>query len=628
MKCKVTLLSASLALLAVNTSWAEDESSLSSDAYYAIEEISVTADGATYADYPAAMSEDGGYIATYSFKAALSANIDIGLPFTFNRDCQFDDEICELEFYGSENEDDLSFENAYQAWRIAQSDADLGSYTQYMFANTLIDDSDQGEESPFWSSSSDGDEQSSDIKTTDVTDSLDAFGDRFVVGYASAPYSGGEREYARRAYIKSASGGVVTELMPDTFDDDNGGFSSAFKLQEVTYSSSEEGAQEISKVLVVGSASRSYPGDDDDYFEICYNTSEDDDVFDVNNLVYCPGFDTQAWAWDITDMTEGEAQTGFALATTWLEGNELNEDSLTFSANAFDINASGTAVGASTFAYFTSAEGGRQRAIIMTPTYNSESGDYEYGSPVTITAATNDIEDQDDLIYNTWALTISDDGLVVGNREYATSKGVNEPIEFFVYDSTTEDIKFPLDDLKVATTEQRLENDSYFVTKVGANSRAHDANEDGLIVGEVDDYDQIDPVSNGSPRSQAAFLYDNDNDETWLINDLICSQDTAGVVTSPLYRIQSARVINDEGVVLAEGFKYDSNDDYNNRVNATQVSIKLTPNAEMTSPNDSPNCWESDLYSDTEESFERAGGAPGWLMLLALPLLFIRRFKR
>jgi len=612
MKFKVTLASASIALLMTNSSWAQDL------AYYDIEEISVNAEGALFGPFPAAMSEDGELIATFSHRASLSADIDIGLPFTFNRDCQFDEELCELEFYGSEATDDFSYLNAYQAWRNAQSDADLGTYEQHMFANTLLSGADTAE-SPYLPVN-----DTSDVKVTDVTDTLTDFSDRFVVGYASAPYESGtseyEREFARRAYIKSVSDGEITELLPEFTD--NGGFSGAYKLQEVTYTDLS------TKTLVIGSASRSYPEDDADYFSYCYDTNEFDDRFDINDLIFCPGFDTQAWAWDISDASfvAGTDYEGFALATTWLEGNTTNQDSLIFSANAFDINAAGIAVGVSTFQYSSDNEGGRQRAIIMTP---SDSG--VYGSPVELTAATDDIDDQDDLIFNTWAVTISDEGIVTGNREYNTSKASNLPTEFFVYNNEEASIDFPLLDLKVATTKQRLENNnSYFVAKTGANSRVYDANESNWIVGTVDDYDQTDPVEDGKPRSQTAFLYDNENDQAWLINDLLCTRDADGTVNLPdeLYRIRSARVINDAGVVLAEGFSYPSETDYINLTNASQVALRLTPNDAVTSPNDSPNCWESALLAESDETFSRSGAGSFWLMLLALPLMLVRRFKR
>ncbi|PKG39984.1 DUF3466 family protein [Psychromonas sp. Urea-02u-13] len=601
MKFKVTV--ASLALLMANNAWAQNE------AYYTISEISVNADGALYGPFPVAISTDGEFIGTYSMKASLSSNVDIGLPFTFNRGCQYDDILCELDFFGSQTANQHSYENAYQAWRNAQSDADNGSYSSYMMGNTLLNGNDQAE-GPFLPVNS------SDIKTTDVTDIIGI--ERFVVGYASAPYEGANREFARRAYIKSESG-TITSLLPDFMS--SGGFSSAYKLQQVTYTNGEQ------KTLVIGAASRSYPRNTTEYFNDCYNSNEYDDRYDMNDLVRCPGFDTQAWAWDVTDIVNSDASpselTGASLATTWLENNTTNQNSLTFSANAFDMNASGTAVGASTFQYNTDSEGARQRAIIMTPDAN---GIYE--KPTELTAATAGVSDQEDSIYNTWALTISDAGIVTGNREFDIPKGRNKATEFFVYDSVSKIITLPFLDKKVATSKQRLENGgNYYISKSGANSRVYAANENGLMVGEVDDFDQVDPVYDGGPRSKTAFLFDNRKKQAWLMNDLICSQ-SGDVVTSPRLRIRTARVINDAGVVLVDGFEYATDDDYKYKVNAIPKAFKLTPNPAMSSPNDSPNCWESDLLKVHDEPYERQGGATFWLWLFALPLVFIRRFTR
>ncbi|WP_413699377.1 DUF3466 family protein [Psychromonas sp. KJ10-10] len=595
MKLKVTV--ASLILLMADNVLAQDEP------YFTIETINVTADNALYGPYPKAMSEDEDFIATNSTKASISSNIDIGLPFTFNKECQYDSVLCELQFYGSESSELSSYYNAYKAWRNAQADADDGSYESYMMANTLSSMADNGMVLPF-----DLGGNTTDVTVTDVYTS--SAGVNYIIGHSSGPYSDGERDFVRRAFIQSLNGTVVS-LMPEFTTD--GGFSSAYKIKEVG-----------DTVIVVGASSRSFPEDDDEYFDYCFNSDETDDVYDINDLVYCPGFDTQAWAWDVTDIVNNGATdtelTGSALATTWLDDNTENQDYVTYSANAFDINASETAVGTSTFEYSNSAEGARQRATLMKPT------DGVYGEAVEITAVTDDIGDQEDSIYNTWALTISDAGLVTGNREYNAVKSRNQAIEFFVYDSTTDSISFPLLNKKVANTEQRLENDSYFVSKNGANSRIYDANESNWFVGEVDDYDQTDPVYGASPREQAAFLFDNSENQGWLINDLICSQ-TDGVVTSPYIRITTARVISENNVVLADGYVYENNDDYTNRTNGVQTAFKLTPNSAL-SPNDSPNCWESDLHSSDDDTYEREGGATFWLWIFTLPLVFIRRFYR
>ncbi len=610
MKFKVTL--AGVVLLLANNSWANQQP------YYTVEEISVTADGALYGPYPSAISDDGTFIGTYSMKASLSADIDIALPLTFNRDCQYDSVLCWLEFYGSETAGDLSYENGYQQWRNAQANAANG-YSRYFMANTLLNGSDQPQ-IPYALG-----ENSTDVKVTDVTNPLPTeTDDRFVVGYSSAPYQSGTREFVRRAFVKSVSGDV-TSLLPSFTS--NGGLTSAYKLKEVTYGNGE------SKTLVIGSSSVSYPKDSDEYFKYCFFSDQDEQMSTLNELVYCPGFDTQAWAWDATATVNGGVSdlTGYPLASHWLgnspeASNGYNEEhygSLTFSASAFDINSSGMAVGASTFEYSNISLGARQRAIIMSP---SETG--EYGKPTVISSATADIGDTDDQdrgIYNTWAQAITDSNIVVGNREYAIAKGRNIPFEFFVYNIDTGAINIPLLDKKVLTTQQRLAGENG--AKTGANSLAYDINKDGFVVGQVDDYDQIDPVYLASPRSQTAFLYENTSGDSWLINDLICSE-TDGVVTSPYFRIRSARVINDDGTVLAEGYKYNTADDYKNKVNATQVAFKLIRNDTVISPSDSPNCWESDLLNIKEDPYERQGAASFWLWIFALPLLLVRRLRK
>jgi len=314
----------------------------------------------------------------------------------------------------------------------------------------------------------------------------------------------------------------------------------------------------------------------------------------------------------------------FALATEWLDGNSANKGDLTWSANAFDINAAGIAVGTSTFERYNNSEGARLRAVIMQPDIDIDSN-VVYAKPLEITAATNDIKDQDENIYNTWAVAINPENLIIGNREYSAVKSRNKPTEFFTYlfDPETKNgtVNFPLLDKKVLSTQQRLSGDNPSLS--GANSQAFAVNSDGVIVGQADDYDQQFPVYQGTPRGQTAFIYDSKSEQSWRLNDLICTREN-GVVESPKYRIRSARVINDAGIILAEGFKYNSANDYRFKTNATEVSFKLTPNG-LSSPNDSPNCWESELLYEEDEPYERQGAASFWLWIFALPLMLLRR---
>ena len=600
-----------IALFSVNYVLADE-----SEAYFSYEIISSDGDITTEIDtennfgpYPSAINEAGDTFAFYATKSQLDQDIDVGLAHTINQTCFFDTTICELRFYGSEDSGDLSFENAYQAWRNAVFD---------------IYNNDAEPESYFLAETSTGRVEGfgvdTDVKITDVYDS-DFTGDTYSIGYGSAPYSDGEREFTRRGFILDASDNMVSLLADDFADeeDDDGGFTSAYKMRDVTYQDGTE------KTLIIGHASQSFAGGDDDYLLECYSTGDTDEYYSLNDLLYCPGFDTQAWAWEYdSSLTE---LSGFALATEWLDDNEdRNSSEVTYAAAAFDINSSGIAVGTSTFEYNDDFNGGRLRAIIMTP---DETGAYDI--PTELTEVTSGVSEQEDAIYNTWAVSISDDdaddsdnsNIVMGNRQYAFTKTRNKPIEMFVYSIDEETIDFPLLDIKVQSTKQRLEGSSR--NKNGANSQGYDMNNNGLIVGKADAYDQIAPVIDASPRTQSAFLYDTATDESWFIDDLLCTEDANGVINHPLIRLQSATAINDNGIILAEGFQYSSIENYTYGIDAKSIMVKLTPNALIVSPNDSPNCWESEALVNSDESFERSGGASIWLWLLSLPLLFIRR---
>jgi len=49
------------------------------------------------------MTEEGCLIGVYALKSQLDQDIDIGLPFTFNQACFYDDEVCKVLYYGSED---------------------------------------------------------------------------------------------------------------------------------------------------------------------------------------------------------------------------------------------------------------------------------------------------------------------------------------------------------------------------------------------------------------------------------------------------------------------------------------------------------------------------------------------
>jgi len=586
------------ALLSASSAWAATTTS-----YFEYDDLSFNTTGSNYGPYASGITEEGSLIGVYALKSQLDQDIDIGLPFTFNQECFYDDEVCEVLYYGSEDSTDKSYENAYQAWRTAMANINQGALTPesyFMGATNNVKIEGFGDDT--------------DVKITDVV-VIDSAS--LAVGYGSAPYTNGNRDFARRSFVTDASTSTASiSLMPDFAT--NGGFTSAYKMRDVTYGNGS------TKTLIVGNSSKSLAGGDTDYFDYCYNRGDETDVDDLNYLVYCPGFDTQAWAWEYDSSTT--EITGFALATQWLDGNSLRDanSDITYSAAALDINKVGIAVGVSSFEYTDSYNGARQRAIIMTPDNTGV-----YGAPTAITAATSETSDDasgsyddDSTYYNSWAKTITDDNIVMGNRQYSSSKNSNKPIEMFIYDIDADSITFPLLNTKVLSTKQRLAGDTG--SKNGANSRGYDMNNNGLVVGKADAYDQIDPVAGGSPRTQSAFLYNNTTGDSWFLEDLLCTADSSGVVTHPRIRLQSATAINDNGVILAEGYQYSSDSNYNYKINATAIFVKLTPDSTST-PDDSPNCWTSETLSSEGDGYERSGAASFWLWILALPLMLLRR---
>lgn len=594
-------------------------SAAETESYYQYEIISTAIDGDTHhGPFATALTATGDSYALKATTARLDQDLDHGLAYTFNQRCFYSDDVCALRYNGGEDSSSLSYENAYKQWRNMTFDINNNEEEaqQYFVAET----SDAGLITGFGSDT--------DVQITDLVETtLDG---TFAVGYGSATYdSDNARDFVRRAFIMDyTSSEQQIALLPDDFaeddddvDDDYGGFSSAYKMKEVTYNDGTE------KTLIVGQASKSFAGGDTDYFDNCYTDGDTDNRYTLNTMVQCPGFDTQAWAWEYDSSSSDTELYGFALATQWLDDNETRSGSdITYSATALDINASGIAVGVSSFEYNDDDEGGRQRAIIMTPDDNGN-----YAEPTELTKATSGVSEQEDSIRNTWANAITDDNIVLGNRKWASSRGNNYATEFFIYNLGEDSIDFPLYDRKVQSTKQRLEEET--VTWKGANSQGYAMNESGLVVGKADAYDQTGPVEGSTPRTQSAFLYDSNTesetyDESWFLEDLLCSEDADGVITHPLIRLESATVINDDGIILAQGYLYDSIEDYQIAVGATSIVVKLTPSSDTSlTPNDSPNCWESEALSDTDSNYERQGAAAFWIWILFLPILMLRLLK-
>ena len=254
MKYKISITIA--ALLSASSAWA-----VTTSAYYSYEILSPDTGDSNYGPFASAIS-DKGVVGVYATKAVVDQNLDVGLPYTFNQACFYDDEVCDLIYSGSDSSSDLSYDNAYKAWRVATAQMDQG----------ILDP-----ESYFMGAADDveiiGFGSDTDVAITDVAE-ID--GTSLVVGYGSAPYSDGERDFVRRGFVTTAGDSSASiSLLPDYYGDDDegveGGFTSAYKIRTVTYSGGD------TKTLIIGSSSKSLAGGDSEYFDYCYNEGDDDD---------------------------------------------------------------------------------------------------------------------------------------------------------------------------------------------------------------------------------------------------------------------------------------------------------------------------------------------------------------
>jgi len=143
-----------LALFSISNVYAETQS-----AYFEIEYLTTAIDAENNkGPFASAISDTGSDYALYATKANLDQDTDIGLPYTFNQPCFFNDDVCDFRFYGSENSDFFSYENAYHAWRNAMFDMSNGVIDPESYF--LTETSDLGEVTGFGSDT--------DVKITDV----------------------------------------------------------------------------------------------------------------------------------------------------------------------------------------------------------------------------------------------------------------------------------------------------------------------------------------------------------------------------------------------------------------------------------------------------------------------------
>lgn len=542
---------------------------------------------------------------------------DLGAPWTYNEYCDYNSDLCESLWDGTSK----GAADGIYLWR-------------QNILNTFTLDSG-------FSSESEAKVVNSTAvfpqTATDTSNRITAISGDDVVGYTTVGgQSAIENNIARRGFYNEVRLAPV-DFTDGSEDKDLNGFTTAYSFTDIALTN-------FTKRIVVGQTSVNWGDANKARFNACYSALIDDDRFDYDDLYYCPGFNLQASFWEVEADGTVSAEPSL-LTTKWLTdgddifSNDGTTESSTYTAAAYEVNTSGYAVGFTTENRFNDDNAGYNFAALFTPAVSGAGATAELTyTPVEIAEVGDDISESDykDDLLNTVAVDITDtvfmpasgavaaefapaDGttdaqgfIVVGNRKLnAGNNNGNLPIEFFAFNIADKSIKFPLKNKPFS----------------GANSRIAKINNAGLAVGWRDDYGENQITYGGSPRFQAAFVYDYTLDKAVYLNDLYCaSQASADDVK---YRFTNAISItevdgSDNVTILANGYDYKNVDNYKNKSNSTPVVLKMTLNkSDIVNDEGIQQCpvAESDNYS-------RSGASMNGFLIFPMLILFFRRFKR
>lgn len=564
-----------------------------------------------FGPFATAMDTASGATTTASITQAYAQPFwyDLGAQWTYNEYCTYNSNICETLWDGTPQE---SLSDGIDKWR-------------QNILNTFILNSGFSSESDAVVSGAAALYPTADIgKSSRIT----AIYGSDVVGYQTIGGDASDQanNIARQGFYNDRF------LKPVTLADDLNGFTSAYDFADVTLPGFS------TKTIIVGQSSVSWadrlPTDAKDTarFSACYSAALDDDRSDFDDLYYCPGFNLQAAFWDASNPASANL-----MATKWLSddtstfSNNGTEEASTYTANAYAINTSGYAVGFTTENINSNDNGGYNWATIFTPAVSGATLTY---TPKELINAGTGFDYKDEFL-NTVAIDITDtvynaaskafttaDGsankqafLVLGNRKVTKSQNGNRADEFYIYNVANDNVTLPLRNLP----------------RNGANSRATKINNDGIVVGWRDDYGETNQTISGSPRFQAAFVYDYKTGNAAYLNDLYCDdlKATDGNTDNIKYRFTNAISVTDKDgtghfTILANGYDYKNIENYKNKKNGTPVVLRMTLN-------------ESDIASDAgtqqcpvleSEDYKRKGAGMNAFILFPMLLIFFRRFKR
>ncbi|MGY3943757.1 DUF3466 family protein [Aeromonas tecta] len=348
-----------------------------------------------------------------------------------------------------------------------------------------------------------------------------------------------------------------------------------------------------------------------DFSRYCFEGNDDQG----GDFRYCPGVDTQASFW----LLNGSGGFNKLMQA----GNYANgRDSVLQTASALGaVELNGTLYGvgySSTGEYGSGDLDGRNLASYWTLDLNAGT----VGATQVIPLPEGQPGKDDAKLQHSWAVAVNDNGYVIGNQRYRINKGQNRPVEMFLYNLNT-----PTNSAVVPMQDNPLS---------GSGSEAAAINDHNMVVGWRDSRHQTQPVVNGTNRMQEAFLLNAAApNNSWYLNDLICGLDDAGAKqcaqNGKFYHIAFASGITADGTVAATAYRYDSESDLKNRINATVVAVKLAPTVKDYQGNAPASYVVSNAPTNNQtgqDGEDGGGGSLFWLTLLAVPFAWLRRHPR
>ncbi len=379
--------------------------------------------------------------------------------------------------------------------------------------------------------------------------------------------------------------------------------------------------------ILVGGYSSFGPlnGDLYDYINSCYLGDHDAN----SDLNACPGFRTQATIWiiDPNTMTDGTTIIG-TQAASYLDSSN-NMDGLPQSAvtSFVEINNQLYALGYSATDDYNS--GGAFISEVATYWPITVDTTVSFGQIKEINGMERPGNGDDTNIY-TWIQAGNKQGTLLTNRKMDKSENSNRAMMFgfstLSSDGTTS-VLFPFHNVPIN----------------GANSQGADINDHNVIVGWRDNRNDKKPVNYGVDRAQEGFIYTVSDKGSYYLNDLICGLDDQSNATCTqngvYYYIEWPVAINNNNIIYATAFRYNSYEDWQNYRNATTVTVKLTPNSDLFSTDSKTESstintkyvvnYPNKLATYSESS-SGSGGAitPFWLLILAVSSFCLGRKRK